>query len=66
MGAALLIAPDATPDEFARRVAALLQSPDEQAALSAAAQSRMERRYAWPRLAAQLEQFYMDVLRHAE
>ncbi len=47
-------------------VAALLQSPDEQAALSAAAQSRMERRYAWLRLAAQLEQFYMDVLRHAE
>ncbi len=64
--AALLIPPDATPEEFARRVAALLQSPDERAALSAAAQSRMTSRYAWPRLGAQLEQFYMDVLRHAD
>ena len=65
-GAALLIPPDAAPDEFARRVAGLLESPDEQAALSAAAQSRMASRYAWPRLGAQLEQFYMDVLRHAD
>ncbi len=65
-GAALLIPPDAPPDAFARRVAALLQSPDEQTALSAAAQSRMASQYGWPRLAAQLGQFYLDVLGHAD
>ncbi len=64
-GAAQLLAPEATPQEFARQTAELLRSPARQAALSVAAQRAMREHYGWPRLAEQLEGLYVDVLQHA-
>lgn len=61
-GAAILVAPEASPEEFAQRVVELLHSPDKQSELSAASRGRMAERYAWPLLAARLERLYVDML----
>lgn len=63
--AAVLVAPQASPEEFAERVVELLHSSAQQSALSAASRARMAERYAWLLLAARLERLYGDVLGHA-
>lgn len=64
-GAALLVAADAGPEEFARRVVELVRSPAQQSALRSVSRRRMAEQYAWTHLAARLDQLYEDVRSHA-
>ena len=57
-GAARLVPGGAPPEEFAAAVDAVLAAPAQQAALGAAASKLLLERYAWPRLGAQLHEFY--------
>ncbi len=61
-GAARLVPPAATPAEFAAAVAAVLQHPEEQLALGAAARQRLLTRYSWTGLGQALFDFYTKML----
>jgi glycosyltransferase involved in cell wall biosynthesis len=61
-GAARLVPPAAAPSEFAAAVAAVLQDPDTQIALAAAARARLLERYDWANLAGELDEFYRRIL----
>lgn len=63
-GAALLVGAEATPAEFANAVVALLDDRAAQAAMVTRARQRLCTEYAWPKLTAQLEQFYATQLTH--
>jgi glycosyltransferase involved in cell wall biosynthesis len=60
-GAARLVDAAASPAEFAAAVADVLRNPQQQAALAAAARTRLLQRYAWTNLAAELMAFYGKV-----
>ena len=61
-GAARLLAPGATPAQFAAAVDEVLQQPNEQLALGAAARQRLVQRYAWTSLGQELLDFYTKIL----
>jgi glycosyltransferase involved in cell wall biosynthesis len=61
-GAARLLAPGATTAQFAAAVDEVLQHPEEQLALGAAARSRLMQRYSWISLGQQLLDFYTKIL----
>jgi glycosyltransferase involved in cell wall biosynthesis len=62
-GAAQLVPAGAPPEEFAAAVDAVLAAPAQQTALGAAASKLLLERYAWPRLGAQLHEFYGEAMR---
>lgn len=62
-GAARLLPAAATPAEFAAAVAEVLEHPEEQVALGAAARRHLIHRYAWANLGQQLFDFYTKILR---
>jgi glycosyltransferase involved in cell wall biosynthesis len=61
-GAARLVAPAASPAEFATAVDDVLRHPAQQLALAAAARTRLLQRYGWSNLAAALGDFYAKLL----
>ena len=61
-GAARLLGPNASPQEFAQAVAAVLQQPQEQLALSVAARRRLVERYRWEDLGRRLVDFYTKLI----
>lgn len=61
-GAAHLLPATATPAEFAAAVDEVLEHPEEQIALGAAARRRLVERYSWTHLGQQLFDFYTKVL----
>ena len=60
-GAARLVPPEATPEEFAQAVAALLDAPGQRQQLRERARARLHARYGWERLAGELEAFYRQL-----
>lgn len=61
-GAAALVPADAEPETFAAAIVDILRSPGDRAALAQTAATRLLTRYAWPRLAAELEAFYFSIM----
>ena len=61
-GAARLLPATATPAEFAAAVDEVLEHPEEQIALGAAARRRLLQRYSWTTLGEQLFAFYAKML----
>ena len=58
-GAAYLVAPDATPPQFAQAVSHVLQDPGRQRNLTSAARQRLLKKYDWAHLSDALEEFYL-------
>lgn len=61
-GAARLISPDATPEQFAGAVADLIRNPSDNEILYQQATERLLTRYAWSRLVEPLPAFYNSLL----
>jgi glycosyltransferase involved in cell wall biosynthesis len=62
-GAAILVSADATPEQFAHVVAAVIHNPSEHAPSRSQATERLLTRYAWSHLAAPLPAFYQSLLK---
>ena len=61
-GAACLVAANATPEEFADAVVALLEQRQEQARLTKQARNWLLSRYSWARLGGELMSFYGQIM----
>ncbi len=62
-GAACLVAPDATPAQFAQAVVSLLQQPTQQQVMIEQAHQQLGGHYQWTTLGKKLEQFYVQANR---
>ena len=58
----LMIDPANSAERFAYALGTLLDNPEERARMGAAGRREAVERYSWPRIGAQLETYYTDLI----